>query len=81
MTANVRLAQFPRSHIAEGGPAFEETVISPGVRYAFNLPSDAQLAIGSALLIGQTSDSPDWGMFFYCSFEHPFVCVELPGTK
>ena len=66
--------------IAEGVFAFEETlersttaIISPGVRYAFNLPNDAQLVIGAALPIGLTSDSPDWGMFFYCSFEHAFL--------
>ena len=23
--------------------------------------------------VGLTSDSPDWGLFFYLSFEHPFV--------
>jgi hypothetical protein len=71
--------------IAEGVFAFEETVersttaiISPGVRYAFNLPNDAQLVIGAALPIGLTSDSPDWGMFFYCSFEHAFIRTK-PG--
>jgi hypothetical protein len=74
--------------IAEGGFAFEETVersttaiISPGMRYAFNLPNDAQLVIGAALPIGLTSDSPDWGMFFYCSFEHPFVRSEPRQIK
>jgi hypothetical protein len=74
--------------IAEGLFAFEETVersttsiISPGARYAFNLPNDAQLVIGAALPIGLTSDSPDWGLFFYCSFEHPFVRLHAPRTK
>ena len=69
--------------IAEGAFAFEETVnrsttaiLSPGARYAFNLPGDAQVVVGAALPIGLTSDSPDWGMFFYCSFEHPFVRTE-----
>ena len=45
--------------IVEGVFAFEETVergttaiISPGARYAFNLPNDAQLVIGAALIIG-----------------------------
>jgi hypothetical protein len=52
-------------------------LISPGVRYAFNLPNDAQLVVGLALPIGITSDSPDWGFFFYLSFEHPFV----PGSS
>jgi hypothetical protein len=74
--------------IAEGAFAFEETVersttaiISPGARYAFNLPNDAQLVVGAALPIGLTSDSPDWGVFFYCSFEHPFIRTELRGSK
>jgi Putative MetA-pathway of phenol degradation len=74
--------------IAEGVFAAEETVdrtataiISPGARCAFNLPSDAQLVIGAAVPIGLTSDSPDWGLFFYCSFEHPFIRTEARGTK
>jgi hypothetical protein len=48
-------------------------LISPGARYAFNLPDDLQIVIGAAVPIGLTSDSPDWGLFFYLSFEHPFV--------
>ena len=74
--------------IAEGVFAFEETVergttaiISPGVRYAFNLPNDAQLVIGAALPVGLASDSPDWGMFFYCSFEHAFFRSKPRSTK
>ncbi len=73
--------------IAEGALEEEATVdgtttalISPGARYAFNLPNDAQLVFGAALPIGLTSDSPDWGVFFYCSFEHPFRRTEArPG--
>src|SRR5215211_6166922 len=74
--------------ISEGAFAFEETVergttaiISPGARYAFNLPNDAQLVIGVALPIGLTSDSADWGMFFYCSFEHAFLRSNPRSTK
>ncbi len=74
--------------IADGELAPEPTVdrattalVSPGARYAFNLPNDAQLVVGLALPIGLTSDSPDWGMFFYCSFEHPFTRVEVRRTK
>jgi hypothetical protein len=48
-------------------------LISPGARYAFNLPNDLQIVVGAAAPIGLTSDSPDWGLFFYLSFEHPFV--------
>jgi hypothetical protein len=74
--------------IAEGAFAFEESVerstsaiVSPGVRYAFNLPNDAQLVVGAALPIGLTSDSPDWGVFFYFSFEHPFMRTEPRRSK
>ena len=48
-------------------------LISPGARYAFNLPNDLQIVAGAAVPIGVTSDSPDWGLFLYLSFEHPFV--------
>jgi len=75
--------------VAEGAFAFEETtvertttaIISPGARYAFNLPNDAQLVVGAALPVGLTSDSPDWGLFFYCSFEHPFIRTGARQTK
>jgi hypothetical protein len=49
------------------------SLISPGARYAFNLPDELQIVIGAAVPVGLTSDSPDWGLFFYLSFEHPFV--------
>jgi hypothetical protein len=45
------------------------------------LPNDAQLVIGAALPVGLTSDSPEWGMFFYCSFEHPFVRTDPRQVK
>ena len=48
-------------------------LISPGFRYAFNCPNDLQIVAGVAAPIGITSDSPDWGLFFYLSFEHAFV--------
>ena len=48
-------------------------LLSPGARYAFNLPDDLQIVVGAAVPIGLTSDSPDWGLFFYLSIEHPFV--------
>jgi Putative MetA-pathway of phenol degradation len=74
--------------IAEDAFAFEETVdrtmtaiVSPGARYALNFANDAQLVIGAALPIGLTSDSPDWGVFFYCSFEHSFTRTDGRRTK
>ena len=48
-------------------------LLSPGARYAFNCPNDLQIVVGAATPIGLTSNSPDWGLFFYLSFEHPFV--------
>ena len=56
-------------------------LISPGARYAFNLPNDLQIVVGAATPIGLTSDSPDWGLFFYLSFEHPFVRIPPPKIK
>lgn len=56
-------------------------LLSPGARYAFNMPNDAQLVVGLAVPIGLTSDSPDYGLFFYCSFEHPFLRTEPRRTK
>jgi hypothetical protein len=47
-----------------------------GARYEFNLPNDLQIVVGAAVPVGLTSDSPDWGLFFYLSFEHPFMRVE-----
>lgn len=47
-------------------------LLSPGARYALNLRNDAQLVVGLAVPIGLTADSPEYGFFFYCSFEHPF---------
>jgi hypothetical protein len=56
-------------------------IISPGARYAFNLPNEAQLVLGAALPVGLTSDSPDWGFFFYCSFEHSFTRTEARQVR
>jgi hypothetical protein len=56
-------------------------IISPGARYAFNLPNETQIVIGAALPVGLTSDSPDWGMFLYFSLEHPFIRSKVPPKK
>jgi hypothetical protein len=56
-------------------------LLSPGARYAFNCPNDLQIVVGAALPIGLTSDSPDWGFFFYLSFEHPFVPTHSSHSK
>jgi hypothetical protein len=48
-------------------------VLSPGFRYAFNHPTGAQTVVGVAAPIGLTRDAPDYGVFFYFSFEHAFL--------
>ena len=49
------------------------TMLSPGIRKAFNLSEDVQLVVGLGVPIGLTSESPDIGVFLYVSFEHPFT--------
>ena len=76
------IAVWEEEDVAEPARAVDRTttaLISPGARYAFNLPNDLQIVVGAAVPIGLTSDSPDWGLFFYLSFEHPFVRV--PSDK
>lgn len=48
------------------------SLISPGVRYAYNFQSGPQLVLGVAVPIGLTEASPDIGVFFYLSFEALF---------
>lgn len=50
-----------------------EVVISPGIRWATNLPDDLQLVSGLAFPIGVTDEAMDYGVFLYLSIEHPFV--------
>jgi hypothetical protein len=50
----------------------DEVVLSPGVRWAMNFPGDVQVVPGLAFPIGLTSESPEYGVFFYLSVEHPF---------
>jgi hypothetical protein len=78
---DVDLAPTPRTTVGAKVNRSTIALISPGVRYAFNLPHDAQLIVGLAVPIGLTSDSPDWGLFFYCSFEHPFTRVSSSIIK
>jgi hypothetical protein len=49
------------------------SVISPGVRYAFNFASDSQLVLGLGAPIGVTPSAPAIGVIFYLSFEHRFA--------
>jgi hypothetical protein len=59
---------------ASGGLAHEfESIISPGLRRAFDLANDSQLVLGLGVPIGLTSSAPDFGVFVYLSFEHGFL--------
>jgi len=73
-------AASTKEALARHGDQTVTALVSPGARYAFNLPN-AQLVVGVAVPIGLTSDSPEYGLFFYLSFEHPFVRVSLNGSK
>lgn len=52
------------------------SLISPGVRKAINFSNGSQLVLGLAAPIGITSEAPDYGVFFYTSFEHFFTRQE-----
>jgi len=54
----------------------EDVVISPGLRWAINLPGDLQIVPGLAFPIGLSEDAIDYGVFFYLSIEHPFLPTE-----
>ena len=51
----------------------DDVVISPGLRWAINLPGDVQIVPGLAFPIGLTDDSTDYGVFLYFSLEHSFA--------
>jgi hypothetical protein len=46
------------------------SLISPGVRYAFNFRKEAQIVVGLGVPMGLTRTIPDIGVFLYLSFEH-----------
>lgn len=49
------------------------SLLSPGVRGALNMRNGSQLVLGLACPIGLTHTAPDFGVFFYLSFEHRFL--------
>ena len=53
------------------------SIISPGLRYAFNFKNDSQLVLGLAAPIGLNDAAPDIGVFLYVSFEHFFQRKKL----
>jgi hypothetical protein len=56
---------------ADGAPHTDMT-ISPGVRFAIDLPHGLQVVPGIAFPIGVGGTSGKNGVFLYLSFEHPF---------
>jgi hypothetical protein len=48
------------------------SVLSPGVRWAFNFSNDSQLVLGAAVPVGLTPAAPNVGVFLYVSFEAAF---------
>jgi hypothetical protein len=55
-----------------GAPKRREfiSLLSPGVRHAFDFANESQLVIGAAVPVGLTGPSPEVGVFLYVSFEH-----------
>jgi hypothetical protein len=49
-----------------------EVILSPGLRHAINRPHDLQIVLGLAAPIGLSRPAPDYGVYLYASFEHPF---------
>jgi hypothetical protein len=49
------------------------TLLSPGLRRAFNFSNGSQLVLGIAVPIGLTHAAPDLGAFVYASFEHSLI--------
>ncbi len=49
------------------------TMISPGVRWAYNLKNDLQIVPGVAVPLGVGASAGERGIFLYLSFEHPFT--------
>lgn len=48
------------------------SVLSPGLRKAFNFDGGAQVVVGVAAPVGLTGHAPDYGVFLYLSLEHGF---------
>jgi hypothetical protein len=62
-----------RSVVADGQVVGETAwVLSPGVRWAFDLPGDLQIVPGVAYTIGLGEGPDEDALFLYLSFEHPF---------
>jgi len=50
----------------------QSLLVSPGIRWAYNLPGGLQIVPGIAAPIGVGPSAGEKGLFVYLSFEHPF---------
>lgn len=50
----------------------QSLLVSPGVRWAYNLKSGMQIVPGIGIPVGVGPSRGDWGVLFYFSIEHPF---------
>jgi hypothetical protein len=57
---------------AGGTERHTDVTVSPGARYAFNLPDDLQIVVGAAAPIGVGANHGQNGLFLYLSVELPF---------
>jgi len=73
---NVMLEYVHTRSQAVAGPGRTElqtaTYLSPGIRWAHNLPSGLQIVPGIAVPIGVGASRGEKAIFLYLSFEHPF---------
>lgn len=75
-TFNVMLeAVWARDEVVTGNGRTrheESLILSPGMRFAINLPSGLQIVPGVAVPIGLGPSEGERSLFLYLSFEHPF---------
>jgi len=69
--------------VANSGKVNREfaSLISPGVRYAFNLRNGSQLVLGLGIPLGLTDSTSEIGGIFYLSFEHRLFGKEAAVEK
>jgi len=68
----VRTESVAGPHSVEIG---QTLLVSPGLRYAWNLRSGLQIVAGIGVPIGIGPSRGQYSALFYLSFEHPFVTV------
>lgn len=67
------VAYFTEEGDGNGGTRREcSALLSPGVRWAFNLKNGTQVVAGLGAPIGVTAAAPDYGAVIYFSIEHSF---------